>query len=140
MKHSFVLDANIVMRVLTGDSKALNLWTAILRNCHKVMLSTELWHQYQDMLAVKKARIKSGRSAVDSAKLVWELLMHAEKGVWLDLKEQAPGQRKVRHNKDVFLQGMVYNSNSRLVSTDARTRQDLSGLTIEQALELAKET
>lgn len=140
MKHSFVLDANVVMRVLLGNRKALDLWTAILRNCHKVVLGTQLWAQYQDMLATKRTNIKSGRTGVDTAKLVWELLMHAEKGAWLDVDEEAPGQRKVRHNKDLFLQGMASNSNGRLVSTDARTRSDLSGLTIEQALELAKET
>lgn len=134
MKHTFVLDANVLMRHLKGDDRARDLWAAILKNCHKIALSQPLWDQYMDRWRREKKRFSG------DPKLVWGLLTHQEKAPWPPVREDDPNLARVRHYKDWFLPGLVAASGGQLVSTDTSTRRDLGGLTLERALKLAKET
>ena len=139
MKHVFVLDANVLKRVLKGNRTAVDLWGAILKNCHSIAVSSALHKQYMDMLRREKRRIEASAALIDTPKLVWQLLNHREKALWTSVADPGRETIRVRHTRDWFLQPLVDACKGVLVATDRNTREDLLGLTIEQALRLARE-
>ncbi|MCL5960301.1 MAG: hypothetical protein M1358_13500 [Chloroflexi bacterium] len=76
--------------------------------------------------------------SINTPRLVCELL-NQQKPWCVTSAEKDPVSIKVRHKFDCFLQPLVEVSKERPVTTDAKTRKDLAGLTIEQALSLARE-
>lgn len=143
MRHVFILDANILMLLLLANEKphadARDLWRTILRNCHGIVLSEPLYRQYKERWKERKHKLLSQSAGISVGGLVWELLLHQEKATWVDVGADNRSSKQVRHHGDWFLPIMANVSGAKLVSMDAGTRRDMDGLTIKQALKLARE-
>jgi len=151
VKHVFLPDENILMRALKCHKPAREFWETVALNCHRIAVDVE-W--------VRKCwqRLHEERDSVNShfpniARIIGSLLKDPKKCDFRTEVKAVPEEALVRHANDKYLLRIVAagNDGGLLVTTDRKTRNDFNraairgkyktrGLTIEEALLLAKQT
>lgn len=153
MKREFLLDENILIRPIeAGDTPsglaAARLWSALAKNCHRILVSPTLFRKYRDHLRLRREKIPKAIPTFPS--IVWKLINHKGKSKWISEESPVSEEQYIRDPDDHFLIRIAVRApNCIFVSTDETTRQgfnreEISGkyniqaLTIEEALRIAQ--
>lgn len=151
MKHEFLLDENVLIKPIEasdtpGGLAAARLWSAIAKNCHKIVVSPTLFEKYRAHLRLRRAKITGVISQFPS--LVWMLINGKSK--WIAEESPVPEEQYIHDQDDHFLVRIAVRApNCIFVSTDQKTRQDfdrqeitgrynIRALAIEEALQIAQ--
>lgn len=157
MKHTFLLDENVIVRGLLQKHKAeRDLLLLIARNCHHIVVSPPLYDKYWQKVRAMRSRSGPELATLMTA-LLSQLLMNKDKSIWVQPSTgESPGS-VVRDMDDWFLANIaaavtssVNVSECIVVTSDRSTRDDfnreemqragIQGATIERACEFAMQT
>jgi hypothetical protein len=130
------------------DQAAAELWVAILRECHRIVLSSSNVARLRGWWA--KLRDRADRHPLPAfLPAVEACLVNRAKRTWVT-EECAPEEACIRHPKDAFLARIAVRCpGCVIVTTDTQTREDfqrpefsekygIRAVTVEEALALAR--
>lgn len=157
MKHNFLLDENMVMRALLGQSRvARDFWAAVWRNCHRIIVSSLLADKYWEKVRLAQRRKASEVVANAMVKTIHQLLHNPDKRIWVEPSGSISLSGLIRHLNDRFLADIAVAAvetagadDCIVVTVDRSTRDDfnrpeflplgIQGSTIEQGLVFARD-